>query len=158
MTKSHLNKLQIILIFIAVMHFGVSFTFGQESKLKIEMKLKDQLDQIDSCLSFGIGLSSPTRKYDTAFLSMSYQQLLYMNYDSLESLLLIHEDSVSTILLQMLKEDYLRYSWAANLMLFYIHSLDATSIQKYVPNKCDKWALEERNFYIIYWSNRLSSD
>ena len=151
------NKTYICLIVLTL--FMSKNSYCQSTKSEIYNKIITQLDSMDNCLEFGVALASQTNElvYDTVFPfpSRVLKRRIYIKDDSMISLLNLYKDSLNTVLLLILKGDDIKNSWAANLMLFYLFDSDGSSLEKFLPNQCERWGEEKKDFYIKYWTQVL---
>ena len=141
-----------IVIAIAILCCN-STTLAQNFNNNILHELKVVTSKNDSCLSFKT--SWPTAVFDSMNRVIGYQQHVLINNDSLQKIISNNRDSINIVLLEMLKEDNICYSWTANLLLYYNTGIDAYCLFKYAPSDCDIWWKERRSSDILFWENFL---
>lgn len=144
------------LLIFSICLLNISFVFSQEVDYKgMASKLEREIDIVSGCLSFDLG--APTPVWDTSGKVIGFQQLLYFENDNIKRLLKEYSKQSNQLLIQILKSDNSRHSWAALVLLHYQNALDATSLVRYKNSNCDKWFKSERAEYILKLESRFSN-
>ena len=139
-----------MILFLIVFSFSTKSQGNHGDTLYLKLRLLKELDKLDSC---GIipQFSMPAGIRDTNQKIISFKQYVIIENDSIKNLIFLNEQLIDVILIDILENMSKKYSYSANILLYYYHQVDGL----YIPYNCDYWFQFKRKSSIEFWKQKL---